>query len=70
MSIVNYEDFLEIKYEAMVPVQLTNEKMNIFNPWFRERRIKSYFAYGKYYFKNAEDAAAFKLAFGHMLHGA
>lgn len=67
---MDHKDFLENKYEATVPVQLTNEKMTVFNVWFRERRIKSYFAYGKYYFKNAEDAVAFKLAFGHMLHGA
>lgn len=67
---INHKDFLEIKYEALVPVQLTADKMLIFNSWFKERRIRSYFAYGKYYFKNAEDAAAFKLAFGHLLDGA
>jgi hypothetical protein len=70
MSMITHQEFLEVKYEALVPVQLTDEKVKLFTPWFKERRIKSYFAYGKYYFKNSEDALAFKLKFGHILHGA
>lgn len=57
-------------YVAAVSVQLTDEKVRIFSPWFVQNKIKSHFSFGKYYFKSKEDALAFKLRFGDLLHGA
>lgn len=61
---------MEIEYKASVPVQLTHEKVLLFSYWFSENKIKSYFAFGRYYFSNAEDALAFRLKFGDMLNDA